>query len=50
MRGTGFTYCRVPAGRGLRKAALAPGHDETRSSDYITVGSFLNDNTVPQFS
>ncbi len=24
-------YCRVPAGRGLRKAALGPGHDKTRA-------------------
>ncbi len=23
--------CRVPAGRGLRKTALAPGRDETRA-------------------
>ena len=23
-------YCHVPAGRGLRKAVLAPGRDETR--------------------
>ncbi len=26
-------YCRVPARRGLRKTALAPGSDETRTRD-----------------
>ncbi len=28
-------YCRLPARRGLRKTALAPGSDETRASDLL---------------
>ncbi len=30
-------YCRMPAGRGLRRTTLAPGHDETRTSDPLAI-------------
>ena len=29
------TYCRVPAGRGLCKTTMAPGHNETRAINHL---------------
>ncbi len=37
-----WKYCRVPAGRGLRRTALAPGRDETRAVNPLSIDRLIN--------